>query len=393
MEGLHSMSHLMFNQVEQIADVKTCSIDNVEQRYYKVQWKCTWEPAIVLERFCGKIIADYEKGPSSCRTQVKTVEKTKRQSVSIEKHVGLSGNSLNLSNKGSDKICSTNEVQNFLIEKISTTNNKLNNKLNLHNLNIKTEPDKEPGETCPTKSAKDVINESLPPYNFEIKPDLNDEIFPSINILNENDDANFNHTIVEEESNFYGAITAEEPSFNHAITTEESSFNNAITAEESNFANKDRIDDITASYNKTPSYSNLFSNICSKDSSVTGLIKKHETKLSINCFKCHLCSYFAPERSKLKRHMSKHTGEKPFKCSLCSYSASQKHKIKSHMGKHTGDYRFKCDWCPYSTNFHTDLKRHLMTHTGEKPFKCDQCDYRTIRKAHLKHHLKCIHKL
>jgi len=280
MEGLHSMSHLMFNQVEQIADVKTCSIDNVEQRYYKVQWKCTWEPAIVLERFCGKIIADYEKGPSSCRTQVKTVEKTKRQSVSIEKHVGLSGNSLNLSNKGSDKICSTNEVQNFLIEKISTTNNKLNNKLNLHNLNIKTEPDKEPGETCPTKSAKDVINESLPPYNFEIKPDLNDEIFPSINILNENDDANFNHTIVEEEFSFNHVITAEESRFNHAITAEESSFNHAITAEESRFNHAITIEESNFNHAITVEESNFNHVITAEESIFNNAITAEESNFA-----------------------------------------------------------------------------------------------------------------
>jgi len=65
MESIHSMSEILFNQVQQIADVKTCNVDNVEQKYYKVQWKCTWEPATVLERFCSKMIEDYNKHPQN----------------------------------------------------------------------------------------------------------------------------------------------------------------------------------------------------------------------------------------------------------------------------------------------------------------------------------------
>jgi len=362
MEGMHSLSHLMFNQVEQIADVKTCNIDNVEQRYYKVQWKCTWEPAIVLERFCGKIIAEYEKGPSSCRTQaeksvdmIENHEETEQfedtcnlfsssnsfkelqlQRDKTEDHVEPS---LNCVNKEAVEISSTNEVQNVINKLLPPTNNKLNNKLNLD--------------------------------NFDIKPDPDDEIFQNINILNENSNA----------------------SFNHAITIDESSFNRAITAEESSSTNNEQNNGLSVSFDPCNNFSsNIMLKSPTKASSNTR--RDPRNKLTRNNFKCHLCSYCFPEKSQLNRHMRKHTSEKPFKCRLCSYSASQKSHIKIHMGKHTGDFLFKCDWCPYSTNVHTSLKRHLMTHTGQKPFKCDRsnCEYAAITKANLIKHLQVHHQ-
>ena len=37
--------------------------------------------------------------------------------------------------------------------------------------------------------------------------------------------------------------------------------------------------------------------------------------------------------------------------------------------------RHKCNQCDYSTSQKSNLKTHLMKHSGEKPNKCNQCDY------------------
>jgi len=390
MEEMNSMSHLMLNQVEQIADVKTCNIDNVEQRYYKVQWKCTWEPAIVLERFCGKIIADYEKGPSSYKNKIKTVEKKKQHNlVKGNNRTNLTGRSVDLRNyeeserfedtcnlfslsnsskespddKEPDETCSTNEVQNVKNENLSATNNEVNIKLNLHNFDIKTEPD--------------------------------NEVFPNIDIQSEYDNTSFNHAITAEESSFNHPNTAEESTFNHAITAEESSFNHAITAEESSFNHSITAEESSFT-NKEQNYGFLLS-LDSADLITEGVIINtnvesrniRRNQSGNHCFKCQLCSYSTPKRSLLMRHMLKHIVEKPFKCSLCSYSAARKSKINSHMTKHTRE--IKCNLCAFSTPHFSSIKYHLMTHTGEKPFKCDQCIYATITKTNLKRHLKVHH--
>jgi len=434
MEEMNSMSHLMLNQVEQIADVKTCNIDNVEQRYYKVQWKCTWEPAIVLERFCGKIIADYEKGPSSYKNKIKTVEKKKQHNlVKGNNRTNLTGRSVDLRNyeeserfedtcnlfslsnsskespddKEPDETCSTNEVQNVKNENLSATNNEVNIKLNLHNFDIKTEPDNEVFPNIDIQSEYDNTS-----FNHAITAEES-----SFNHPNTAEESTFNHAITAEESSFNHAITAEESSFNHAITEEDSSFNHAITAEESTFNHAITAEESSFNHAITAEESSFNHSITAEESSFTNKEQNYGFLLSLDsadlitegviintnvesrnirrnqsgnhCFKCQSCSYSTPKRSLLMRHMLKHIVEKPFKCSLCSYSAARKSKINSHMTKHTRE--IKCNLCAFSTPHFSSIKYHLMTHTGEKPFKCDQCIYATITKTNLKRHLKVHH--
>ena len=51
----------------------------------------------------------------------------------------------------------------------------------------------------------------------------------------------------------------------------------------------------------------------------------------------------------------------------------------------------KCDDCDYRTVTKDRLKRHMMKHTGERPYKCDQCKYSAARKWNYIVHLK-IHE-
>jgi len=369
MEPIHSMSQMLFNQVEKIADVKTCNVDNVEQKYYKVRWKCTWEPATVLERFCGKIIDDYYKHP-------KYVEKTihgdgmsenyistdivEKSVIDVEKRCetelfadapNLFSQSNNLTDVQLQNV-NTEIVKNSQIKskifikerfEISAPNNDvLNKSLSLRNY----------------ISANNLKHHQFDPNNVTIKPEPDQDVFPNINILSESNPTTFNH---REELN-----TTNENQNNGLISTLESADISARPCNKSNISN----DTIAASY-----------------------ISFNQTnKLPKNCFKCQLCSYSSPLKSKFERHMQKHTGKKPFKCQLCTYSASQKSDIKRHMPKHTGEKPFKCNICSYSTSRKSSLITHMPKHTGNYPFKCSLCSYSTIKNVVLKRHYISKHE-
>jgi len=59
LQELLSTCQMMYSQVDQIEDVKICKVNNVEKKFYKVRWKCTWEPASILEKICGNMIEEY----------------------------------------------------------------------------------------------------------------------------------------------------------------------------------------------------------------------------------------------------------------------------------------------------------------------------------------------
>lgn len=49
---------------------------------------------------------------------------------------------------------------------------------------------------------------------------------------------------------------------------------------------------------------------------------------------CILCSYFTNQKAHMKRHLRKHTGEKPYKCYYCSYQSSDSSVLRKHEKLH-----------------------------------------------------------
>ncbi|KAK4310598.1 hypothetical protein Pmani_017853 [Petrolisthes manimaculis] len=74
---------------------------------------------------------------------------------------------------------------------------------------------------------------------------------------------------------------------------------------------------------------------------------------------CPQCSYSTTFIHNLKRHILRHTGEKPFTCPKCSYTTSRKDLLKEHITTHDIDMPFICPYCPYSTSHHYILQRHV----------------------------------
>ena len=87
--------------------------------------------------------------------------------------------------------------------------------------------------------------------------------------------------------------------------------------------------------------------------------------------------------SALRRHLIKHSGEKPNKCNQCDYASSQTGHLKMHLKTHTGEKSNKCSLCKYASSRAGNLRTHLKTHSGEKWNKCN-CDYATSKACHLR---------
>ncbi|XP_042233660.1 broad-complex core protein isoforms 1/2/3/4/5-like isoform X19 [Homarus americanus] len=102
---------------------------------------------------------------------------------------------------------------------------------------------------------------------------------------------------------------------------------------------------------------------------------------------CPHCAYNTIYSNKLKRHLLKHTGEKPFTCSQCSYGTTRKELLKEHMTKHTGERPHTCPYCPYRSSRKNILKVHIRRHLGEKPYACTYCPYRAVQKSNLNSHM------
>ena len=49
---------------------------------------------------------------------------------------------------------------------------------------------------------------------------------------------------------------------------------------------------------------------------------------------------------------------------------------------------YRCQICARPFKFSGDLKRHILRHTGEKPHKCPSCDYHCARQDNLKKHMR-----
>ncbi|XP_068211056.1 longitudinals lacking protein, isoforms H/M/V-like isoform X28 [Palaemon carinicauda] len=82
---------------------------------------------------------------------------------------------------------------------------------------------------------------------------------------------------------------------------------------------------------------------------------------------CPHCDYRTLDPSVFKRHMFRHTGEKPLSCPLCPYRTARKDCLKAHMKVHTGEKPYSCPFCSYRCSHKVSLKLHLRKHPNREP--------------------------
>ncbi|XP_077597960.1 uncharacterized protein LOC144213393 [Stigmatopora nigra] len=107
-----------------------------------------------------------------------------------------------------------------------------------------------------------------------------------------------------------------------------------------------------------------------------------------NPLSCTVCGKTFTHKGKFKMHCRTHTGNKPFSCSVCGQQFTQKGSLNIHARTHTGEKPFSCSFCSQTFTNKEKFKTHKITHTGEKPFWCSVCGQRFREKGSLKTHTR-----
>ncbi|KAF2880157.1 hypothetical protein ILUMI_26020 [Ignelater luminosus] len=155
--------------------------------------------------------------------------------------------------------------------------------------------------------------------------------------------------------------------------------------------------------------------------------KSHGYLESVNSnssYLCNICQYKTEIKSRFRKHIKTHIGEKSFICNVCYFKTTTKDYLQDHKKIHEGNRKYsKCSYCDYKSTKKSNLNRHMEickmkrdehsvslkkrnpnlhlnnSNDAEKHFKCDQCDYSSSfkcslgnhRKIHLERILRCDH--
>eukprot|EP00347_Sterkiella_histriomuscorum_P012688 403367604 len=119
-------------------------------------------------------------------------------------------------------------------------------------------------------------------------------------------------------------------------------------------------------------------------------VQKH-----IKQFQCYFegCNSSYTRTFRLNFHIRTfHLGvRKLFSCQQCSKNFTEKSNLKIHMRKHTGDRPYSCLYCQQKFSAIGNMKDHQRRHFREKPYQCTCCNKKFYRQYLLVNHAKKLH--
>ncbi|XP_057707404.1 gastrula zinc finger protein XlCGF64.1-like [Corythoichthys intestinalis] len=120
----------------------------------------------------------------------------------------------------------------------------------------------------------------------------------------------------------------------------------------------------------------------------SGLVRHSRKHTGEKPYACTVCDEKFAHKEQLGRHTTSHTGGTHFTCLVCGKIFTWKTGLIRHTRSHSGEKPFACSVCGKTFNQKTTLMRHTRTHTGVKPFACSVCDQRFTQKGNLEKHLR-----
>ncbi|CAD5121348.1 DgyrCDS9871 [Dimorphilus gyrociliatus] len=111
-------------------------------------------------------------------------------------------------------------------------------------------------------------------------------------------------------------------------------------------------------------------------------------------FKCRYCSKLCSSYSARFSHEKRHLRKKDHKCDLCLRAFLTTTELTSHKKSVHSDVRpIPCKICNQTFKKRFNLRRHMLKHTGEKPHKCIICSVAYADSTTLKKHWEKEHNI
>mmetsp|Transcript_3004 Transcript_3004/g.6268 ORF Transcript_3004/g.6268 Transcript_3004/m.6268 type:complete len:239 (-) Transcript_3004:26-742(-) len=107
-------------------------------------------------------------------------------------------------------------------------------------------------------------------------------------------------------------------------------------------------------------------------------------------YQCTSCGFTCHNKLKFQAHQKSH--EDPITCKICGKYAPDRSKLERHMLVHTQVKNFMCTYCDKTFTHDCNRKTHERIHTGEKPYSCSFCSFSAAQVANMRHHMKTKHK-